>query len=385
MTTENETNPETLENDEVETVERESVEDTINEVLSELSGESNETETDKNVQRDKSPTTKQPTSKEASEAARILAKSKQKGKKRTVVESTDLDAANVKEEDETPPPAIEPPARFPVEKKEWFNKQPREVQEEVTKGWNEIEAHTTKLWQELNRKSSRYSQLEQVVNHYMPGWNLKGITDVQAIAELCAAQDVLIKDPEAGAELLLKKIGITPEQLIARRSGTNGHSQQYQQQPQQNLLTAEQVEEIIERKNQQSQQHYAINSAANEIEMVRRETEADGRYRYPELWDAQYLQRVKPLVEVTRKTQPNVSWAEATKRAVQTLRIHEGKVGSPSSYDPRLSQDQEIAKAKAASVSIRGRGNPSIPSITQGKPGESVEDSVRAVFGSFNA
>ena len=383
MTTENETNPETLENEEVETVERESVEDTINEVVKELAGESSETETDQNLQGNQSKTVKQPSSKETSEAARVLANSKQKGKKRTVVQAKDINAANVKDEEESPP-AIEPPARFPVEKKEWFNRQPREVQEEAIKGWNEIESHTTKLWQELNRKGARYSQLEQVMNHYTPQWNLKGITDVQAMAELCAAQDLLIKDPEGGADLLLKRIGVTPEQLIARR-GQNGHVQQYQQQPQQNLLTAEQVEEIIERKNRQSQEHYAVNSAASEIEQVRRETEADGRYKYPELWDAEYLQRVKPLVEVTRKTQPQVSWAEATKRAVHTLRIHEGKIGSPSSYDPRLSQEQEIAKAKAASVSIRGRGNPAIPSITQGKPGESVEDSVRAVFGSYDA
>lgn len=391
MTADSLTTMEIPESDDLETeptfgdAKTESAEESARAILDELGAFSDE-EADKSVSGSEGQEAEEPAKVDASEAARILANSKRgnKGKKRQVVEAKELDAANAALVEGSTPARIEPPARFPVEKKEWFNRQPREVQEEVTKGWGEIESHTTKMWQELNRQSQRYGQLEQVVNHYLPQWGMRGMTDVQAISELCAAQDMIIKDPLKAYDLMLRKSGITPEQLYEYRNGNGAQNVQPAPQPQNNFLTREELLRTLAERDQFIQGQSALGAAQAEIRQVQNELNSEGGYLYPELHSEAHLQRVKPLVEDLRKTQPGISWAEATKRAVHTLRLLSGNVGSPSSNGSRLPQQSDIERARAASVSVRPRGNGVIPTTTRAKPGESARESAEAVLAMFN-
>lgn len=373
-----------IEETEIETPEvepeRESVADSVRAAMQELGSE-----TDQDLQGSEGETS--PTAEETANAARTLAKSK---KKRQTFEAKDLDAgtngkkANSGQNQER----IEPPFRFPVEKKEWFNRQPREVQEEVSKAFHEQESHFTKTTQELAREKSRYSEVNQVVDSYLPKWGIAGLTPQAAVAELCATQDWIMRDAVAAYSHMLQKSGLTPEDLIEARDG-QGYAPQQQQryaQPAPEILDLTNKVNTLYSQLEQgrlNQQQQALSTAVGEVDLVRRETTADGTYLYPELWDQAQLQRVQPFVEDLRKTQPGISWSEATKRAIHTLRVLDGRIGSPSPTGQKL-PNQDINRLKSAAVSVTGRGNGLTPVTGLAQKGESVADSLRAVMAGFN-
>lgn len=368
-----------------DTEKSESIEDTVRRSIEEIKGTDNSQVPEQEAESDIAEEAgEKPSDEEKSEAAKILAKGRKvKAKKvAALAEQVQPEVPTAEKEEEpkqeTPKAKLDAPARWSVEKKEWFNRQPREVQEEVSRGWSEIESHTTKLWQDLQREKSQSEGINRIVAHYMPKWGIAGLTPEQAIAELCAAQDLIQQNPLEAYDRLLAKSGVTPQQVHEYRQNRGQNNQVSQvSKTSENNLTRQDILSIIQEWNQSNSQQRELYSAADEIRQVQREVGPDGRYVYPELHDSQYLERVKPLVEDVKKTQPTLSWAEATKRAINTLRILDGKVGSPSLNDPRLSRRDEIAKVKAASVSIRGRGNGAIPQVVKAKKGESVEESVR--------
>lgn len=305
-------------------------------------------------------------------------KTRKKGKKGAQSQQENADAVE----------KYDPPVRWDVKAKEAFNQLPDVAKKQTLDFWNGIESHTTKLWQDLNRKQQRYTQLEQVINHYMPQWNLKNMTDVQAVAELCATQDLITKDPLRAMHILSTKTGVTPEMLHAyRQTGQAPQMQQHQQQQhqQQGPLSKEDIRNIFLETTQQQQSQQQLHAAVSEVEALRNETNSSGQYLFPELWDAAYLKRVEPLVEDIRRTQPQISWAEATKKALQTVRYLEGRLASsPSPGNPKLSREQELARVRNASLSVRGRGAVQNSNGYTPQKGERVEDTIRAVWARAN-
>lgn len=391
MTTDNETFSETLSDEELaaqidgeEGSEKpESVEDSIINAINEL--EENETETDENIQGDKG---KEPEI-DASKAASILAKSK--GKKREVIEAKDLQQPGANQEDED----ITAPQAWDQDAKAEFSKLPPIAKKQTAAFWKRLDSHFQNGSQEIARQKQKYSRLEQVVEHYLPTLHDDGITD--PAAAVAAALSLHREVRQNKHEGLLKWIGknnTSLEELYRYRESRNGGQapQQYQQQfsqPEaQPYLTRELIAPIIRQELEQHQSQYAQTADANELQQLRNQVGQDGRALYPELWDNQnlqsnywnvgYLQRVQPLVEYERNSHPGISVAEATKRAIQLLRFRDGhQPGTTTASMPRLPNDQEtIAKARAANVSIRGRGNGSIPITTAAQPGESVEQSL---------
>lgn len=341
------------------------------------------TEADIKAARDEVARRARPTTAKASPAQASQEDTSQPGKARTRPEAVQ----ELPGQQQQQPKRLSPPERWPVESKEEFHKLPPVAQKEVLSFWNGIESHTTKLWQDLNREVDQNREVNEIVAHYLPGWNVKGITKAQAIAELCAAQDYLIKSPIEGVARIMQKTGVTLEQLEDFASGGGARASQSQQGQVSSQLTADEVRRIIQESLQQQTAHGELESARAEVVAVRDELDSEGRYKYPELHDASYIERVKPLVEDIRRTQPGISWAEATKKGVNTLRILEGRApsinGSPSPSNPRLSRENEIASVRAASVSVRGRGG-AAPKIAVAKPGESIEESLRTTIASLS-
>lgn len=369
--------------------EAESLDDSIAAVMEELEANeaSNELQGDKSKKKSKS------VDKSLSEAGRKLNSAK---KKKQVREQSTLEAepgiegeGSVEQELQQETQRLTPPARWSVEKKEWFLKQPREVQEEVSKGWGEIEAHSTKLWQDLNREKSQYEDVNRVVNHYLPQWNIRGMTPAQAISELCAVQDIFAKQgPIAGCLTVMQKNGVSPEALLQHLQG--GGQQPIMQQnpyiPAQQSLTEEKVLQLLDSRTAQLQQQQVVSQAEAEFRAVQNEVTPDGRYAYPELHDVNYIERAKPFVSDLRKTQPGIPWGEAFKRAVNTLRVLDGKsIGSPSAATSPKLPNSDIQRIKSASVSVRGRGNPSVANNGLARKGESIEESARAILEEFNS
>lgn len=274
---------------------------------------------------------------------------------------------------------IEPPARWPVAKKEWFNKQPKEAQEEISKGWNEIESHATKVFQEAAREKQSAANVNKILSHYRSEWGLKGITDEQAIAELCATQDNINKNPVETIALIMKKRGVSPQALANYLSG-NGETRQMSNLPPEFNELTKTVKELKDSLSSREQAFHEqqLQQAVAEVEGVMRETNAQGQYLYPELWEETYRERAKPLVEDLRKTH-GLSWSEATRKAINVIRQIDGRP-SPSSNGSRLSTRDELQKVKAASVSIKSRGSATIPTRTPAKAGESVRETLERTY-----
>lgn len=342
---------------------------------------------------------KEPAVSEVSKAASTLAKSRRRPR-RSTVEAADLEplggkaeATPSQPESEAAEERLEPPVRFSVAEKEWFNQQPKEMQRSISRTFEQIEAHATKLFQETNRHKARYESLDQVEQHYRTHLDRHGLDFASGTRQLWAVHQALANDPDAELLRLIEQNGRTLEQLYNVREGRGGKpaQQHFSPQPQNNPLTEDRIAPIIETRIQQhfEQQRLAQEEAANvqESEAVRREVGPDGRYTFPELWDDKspqtnywnmgFIERVQPLVQYFRKTQP---LGEALKSAI---RLSRGQAGSPSPTSPGLSPQQEIATVRAASVSVRPKGNGAIQTGSPAKKGESVRDSATKLYDQF--
>jgi hypothetical protein len=370
--------------------------DTLREVYEEL--EADAAETDSEAIRDQGTSSQEPAqSSDVSEAARTLARSKAKKRRTTVNLQPGAPAqaeAFPETEGQTPGTdeqvgahssrKLDPPIGWPVADKEEFNRLPDVAKAQALDFWNRMDTRFTQGTQELARHRQRYQQLDELMDYYVPRWNIAGMTGQQVAAELFATHDLFTKDPLEAAHRLLNNVGITPEQIHAYRQ-QGGAEGQYgpQGQSQPTYQVDPRVDEIYNwlQSSRQSQEQQHLQAGVSQVEAVRNERTGDGRYLYPELWNDTYLlERVQPLVSSVLKTQPGVSLGEATKRAVHTLRMLDGTAnGSPSQNGSGLSA-QEIANVRNASASVRGRGNAGIPTVTAAQPGEKMRDSLEAVW-----
>lgn len=279
---------------------------------------------------------------------------------------------------------FEPPTRWTVEAKEWFNKQPKEYQKEIVRQNRDFESHTTKLWQEINRQKSRYDGIDQIIKKYGEEWNLKGVADVAAIAELAATEQQLRKDPEGTIARLIKALRVDPEKLLGKVSGKSEGAASNQASPEV-LALRQELEEIKNWRqgiaNQSSNQ--AAESVAAEVRSVQNLTDSSGRYLYPQLHDSAFLEQVKPFVVRAKEAQPGISWSEATKRGYFALQSING---SPSlQQQTKLpAQIPNTNKSRARLVSVAGQSSGgsalSGASMDDVKVPRSAEDTARLVI-----
>lgn len=365
-----------------ETGKLESVEDTVARAFAEASTEIDE-EANEVIQGGESEKSAEPEV-DASKAASILARSK-KGKARKVVEAAELEPVKPAEEVAAP---IEAPHAWNIQEKQWFARQPKEAQQAILRRESERDAHFTRKTQELAAEKARYSEVNSLLDHYVPRWGLNGITPAQAASELFAMQDLLATDPLQGLTKIMRINNIDVSQL-AQYQQSGGQVAQAPQQPQQAPLTMDQILATLEaRQRQQAEQAY-VSQAQSEVEQMALEMGQNGQPLWPELANPMQVERVKPLVkDLVERTQPGISIVEATKRAIFTLRALDGTQNGSAApiTSPRLpTQQNELARARAASVSVRGRGVAAVPNNYQPKPNERVEDTIRNTLAMFNS
>lgn len=335
---------------------------------------------------------------EATKAAKTLAALKNKaktgqklsesGSKKRVVEASELEPlpekkaapAQVKER-------LDPPQRFPLDRKEWFNKQPRPLQEQILKDYSEIEGNATKVFQNAKRYESEAQNVAgqlgsvlDVVKQHAPNWAKRGITPANAILESSQLIADIHADPIDAIHALCQKAGVTAEQLYQyRNTGVKQGAQPNvaQQQPEKKYLTAEDVDRIYAERQQKAQGDAVI----QELAKLQNTVTQDGRYLYPELHDGGSIERLKPLTERARKNQPGASWTDWTKQAIVWDRSLQNAQGLPSSSSVGLSggnsNTTNLQEIKRASLSTKQRGAPSVPTIANGKANEKMDDTVR--------
>lgn len=298
------------------------------------------------------------------------------------------DAAEATEAEDSEP--ISPPQRLSAEGKEWFLKLPKQGQKEYANAITHLEGLATKTLQEARKAEGESKEVVDAIKPYITQWGLRGVTPAQAIRQLAAANQNLVEKREEGIVELCRVMKIDPKLIVAKLEGKkvdNGASD-----PRYDQLTKELEEhklwrQRIESQQQEAQQQSIQQSAqgiAKEIDSVRNELNAQGKLKYPKLHDAQYLAQIEPLIFNLWQTHGgNLSWADATRRTVHAV---EGTSPSPSPQDPRLSRTNkdDVQRAKAASVSVRGRGASPLLSLASKDIPRKAEDTVRMVLEQLN-
>ena len=393
MTTETEIGSEELEDKEFsQQGEAESVEDTIMRSIEEL--QDGDTEADENLQGNEGQSDQEAKNR-ASEAARVLAA--QKKPKKQVIEAKDLQPEKgvkkgKQQGDEGQPSGdkLEAPIGWDVKDKEEFAKLPEPAKRQSLAFWGRLNKVFTQGTQEISRFKQKYGGLDEVENYYRPHLDQHKMDFVQGTRELWATHHKLVNDTDNELLRIIERSGRSLESLYNIREGRAQPSQQRQPQAQNSHLTPDVVSSIVRQELQGYQTQQATRTEAEELDTVRNEVGPDGQYLYPELWDSENMDghywnqatidRVKPLYESLKMTQPELNHAERLKRAVHFIRFSNGQVpSSPAPSAQRLPQNantSEIAKARAASVSIRSRGNHSLSSTSQAPAGETVEQSI---------
>ena len=386
MTDEKETTTEASSSDYLE--QDASLEQAIADSISELGG--NEAKTDEPVEGVEGPAkSARDYDLTASEAASILAKSKNKGPKRRTVEIAKVDGAPTAVE-KTPLETkvevptgegvkLDAPAQWNAADKEWFAKQPPEIQRNATKWFKDAQSNATRIAQDLMRRAKPYEEIERLTQAYLPQWGREGITPTQGIVQAVSMYHTLMTNPLEHVKTIMAASGLTPAHL------TGQPAQQAAPQQQNNQLTAEQVQSMIAASLGQTQTQQEVYQARAEVDQVARLQDAAGRHLYPELHDPQTKLGLTDLVEAARRREPGISWGEATKRAIHTQRLLTGNPGPVAQAANRLTpQPNELEKVKGAAVSIRPRGNGNIPTTSADKPGTSLEDSLLKAIESLN-
>lgn len=316
---------------------------------------------------------------EITEAARKLA-NQRKAKRQTFVPEGKATAAP---QEPTAPTTekYEPPASWEVKDKEWFLSQPPEVQKNAVTWFKNAQAHSTKLWQDMNRETARAKEVVEVLDRH---WKDLGIpsqfTKGQVVDQLLQYQKRINEDSVGALVEMMQHRKVTLQDLAARLTGQSAPQprQQPQAQPQNNFLTADELDRRLAAREQAISQQRATEAATEEVNSLAREVQGN-RYVWPEMHDPGAIQRIQPLVTYFRETNPTLTWSETYKRAITQDRINRG-VASPSPTSPRLTPES-IQSVRQASSSLRSRGgNGAIPRTAEPSSKESARESAEAAY-----
>lgn len=289
---------------------------------------------------------------------------------------------------------IKAPQRFTAEEKEIFNKLPLEIKQIAEKAFKEQEADYTRSKQfladgmkQLEAERAQNAELTKTMNRYLAKWGANGIAPEQGIMALAAAHDELTHMDKnvrktAYAKLLINS-GLDANDF-AEVLGGQSQTQVQPQKIQQPILTEEErmrqsyVDSLIARDQalQQQTQEQQVLSVIKEIEAVKEEKDATGRYIYPKLHDATFIDKVKPLVLATMET-TGVSWGEAFKKvyAIAVPDFQSGQTRFPTQNNNR----SNAVNVTRSSPTIRSNGQPiDQPEWGAEKDGLSLEDDIKA-------
>jgi hypothetical protein len=249
----------------------------------------------------------------------------------------------------------EAPVDWSAEEKEMFYKAPKKVREAFHRRAKEQQAKFTQITQRIAEKERHVEDIVSVTNKYISKWGRTGLTPAQAVSALASMQDRLTAPEvqtrkEAFAELFVNS-QLTADDFmdIIQGAGRSLPQQQVQQPQQMQLTEADRIRQNYIDSMIQQQYQTQVNTAVSQIESVRNERDAAGRFIYPKMHDQHFLDaQIKPLAMTMMQQQPQLNWGEAARRAYLAL---EPSVASRLAETPRVT--------KRVSPTIRANGNPS--------------------------
>jgi len=291
--------------------------------------------------------------------------------------NTNQDKEKPKQENQTPhqiAEEIRPPDRLNAKQKEAFNKAPPEVKTAIKQMFKDYQSQFTSANMQIQRAAKESQGVSEIIRSKIPEWRLQGYTAPQVVEELIAGHELLVQNPEKAILFLahqqkvdLKKLagfGSGQEQEGAAPSGDITNHPQYK------ALEAK-IDGLTSRLDpiqnhfkgyQDTQVQQSGEKIANEIRQLQNQQDATGKYFYPELHDSGFIAGLKTWLLRSREDFPNDSWGDLTRRAIAAHRA----IPSNNSFEnlpgtaaqlPNPDRQNEVARAKAANVSTRGRGS----------------------------
>jgi hypothetical protein len=287
-----------------------------------------------------------------------------------------------------------PPQLFSVKAKEAFLRADPVIKKEVADMVGRLQAHGTKLFQNAQRATQESKDILEAIRPYEADWDLGNIPRAQALRQICAAQKYLTENRENGIALLVDSMRLDRRKVAEALLGGQIPQQNGQAQPQSSYAAAPVNEQLLNEINdlkmwraQQEEQRQAYHAQqieqegraiASEVEQLRNEVGADGRILYPKLHDPDFLRTIVPLVDEAKKANPALTWIDAYRNLYHYLVGDPG--ASPSFQEPtRNSSANQLQRARAASVSIRGRTSAPLVEMPVNGSGK-MEDDVRAAY-----
>lgn len=248
----------------------------------------------------------------------------------------------------------EAPTDWTAEEKEMFYKAPKKVREAFHRRSKEMQAQFTRVTQRIAEKERQVDDIVGVTNKYIAKWGRAGLTPAQAVSALASMQDRLTAPEvqhrkEAFAELFVNS-GLTADDFmdILQGAGKTLPQQQVEQRQQPQLTQADIARQQYIDSMMQQQYLAQVNTAVQQIEAVRNERDATGRFIYPKMHDQNFLEtQIKPLAMTMMQQQPGLNWGEAARRAYLAL---DPSIASRLAEAPRVT--------RRVSPTIRANGNP---------------------------
>ena len=289
------------------------------------------------------------------------------------------------------PGDIVPPARLNQADKQLFEKLPPQLKKAFSRTIKDLEANATRTNQEAAQLKEQARGVLDAVQPFATKWAERGYTVPSAIASLAAAQEKLT-NPETKFETYVnlgRDIGINFEDVIKAVNGEfDGVSQ-----PQSNNFDITQHPQYLALQNkvdalysthERQQLDQVVTPIVQEMEAVRGETDpATGDYKYPELFDDEYLESLKPLVSAMVENVPGLGYGEALKRAhfVRQGQTFPQQAAAPRvapRLQPTAQPQQQLNRSVSAAQTLRGRVAPIAPKGSALEPPESALKDARA-------
>lgn len=325
--------------------------------------------------------------------ARVLRESQEKdageGSSEEVKEEIPSGTKKVRKEQTAAKPEefqIPPPARLNAKEKELFHQMPTELKKAAHNMFRNQEAVFTRANQKLQADIQDVGHIREAVRPYLlshPELSEQGYTEGRFVSALVAAHQRLT-DPKTAKQAWLElapQVGIDQETVAALRNQAGTAAQPDITRHPQFQALQQKLNAIESTLGESQNQKYeaAVSGIVSEMEAVREEKDQFGRYLYPEMHDDAFIQQAKPLVSALVQAIPNLGYGEALKSAYQTLKGQPGNSGQ-ANQAKFPTQNEQLAKAQAAAVSVRGRSSPSTPGNATDIPPEalgSARDSVK--------
>jgi hypothetical protein len=279
-------------------------------------------------------------------------------------------------------PELKAPDRLEVHEKEMFRNLPAGLKRGFNRSLKNLQAMATRATQEYAAKTKEIGGVLEAAQPFAHMMAEQGLTLPQATAMLYSAHAKLSNPAtrEAAFLKLADDLGMDFEQLAARKRGEvpTGRSAPVDIESHPAFRSIQsQLQSVISERDQKvaHERSQLASSIVTEMEAVRDEWDAQaGRYRFPELHDASFIERTKPLVVELVRTVPGLSHGEALRRAYTSLT---GKPAGASTQPPQTkfpasSNSQIQNRAASAGVSVRGRLTPTVAS--QGLEGLSSKE-----------